>query len=219
MSNQDPTQPGGPGWTQPPLAPGGQPGSAQPPPYWAPPPGATSQQPTLPPARPWYKRGWFLLLVGFVAGGIIGAAGAGSSSDPQAIQTVTVTSVVERRYFTDNCAEIANQTERLRCERIIASLKEEPAPATTTAPKPQDTTAPAPVTFGDGQYAVPQQVKPGTYATDGGENCYWARLKGFSGEIEDVAANGNPTGPARVTIARTDKGFETQGCGEWRKVG
>jgi hypothetical protein len=218
MSNQDPTQPSGPGWTQPPPAPGGQPGLAQPPPYWGPPPGATTQQPTPPPTRPWYQRGWFLLLVGFVGGGIVGASGAGGGSDPQATETVTVTSVVERRYFTDNCAEIANQTERLRCERIIASLKEGAAPATTTAPKPQDTTAPAPVTFGDGQYAVPQQVKPGTYSTEGGESCYWARLKGFSGELDDIAANGTPTGPARVTIARTDKGFGTQGCGEWRKV-
>jgi hypothetical protein len=219
MSNQDPTQPGGPGWTQPPPAPGGQPGSAQPPPYWGPPPGATAQQPAPPPARPWYKRGWFLLLVGFVAGGIIGASGAGGSSDPQATKTVTVTSVVERRYFTDNCAEITHHLDRLQCERAIANLKADAtAAATTTAPKPQDTTAPAPVTFGDGQYAVPQQVKPGTYSTKGGESCYWARLKGFSGELDDIAANGTPTGPARVTIARIDKGFETQGCGEWRKV-
>jgi len=50
-------------------------------------------------------------------------------------------------------------------------------------------------------------------------NCYWERLKGFSGQFDDIIANGNPTGPARVAIARTDKGFKTSGCDPWRKVG
>lgn len=216
MSDQHPTQPGPPGWTSPPPAPGGQPGWAQPPPSWSPPPGATAQQPTPPPSRPWYKRGWFLLLVGFVAGGIVGASGGGA--DPQATKTVTVTSVVERRYFTDNCAEIANQTEQLRCERILAGYKEAATAPTTTAPKPAATKPPA-ATIEDGEWAVPAEVKPGTYRTTGGGNCYWERLKGFSGQFDDIIANGNPTGPARVAIARTDKGFKTSGCDPWRKVG
>jgi hypothetical protein len=211
MSDQPPTQPGPPpGWGQPP------PDQTQP---WTQPPPPT-------PPRPWFKRGWFLLLVGFIVGGIIGAAGAGGT-DPQATRNA-----VERKVFTENCAEL-DAAERQRCEATarrhdleltraeVRGRQEarEESVSTTSTPKPQETTAPAPVSFGDGQYAVPQQVKPGTYATQGGENCYWARLKGFSGNLEDIAANGNPTGPARVTIARTDKGFETQGCGEWQKVG
>ena len=65
---------------------------------------------------------------------------------------------------------------------------------------------------------MPAEVKPGTYRTTGGENCYWARLRGFSGDLDDILANGNPTGPARVTIARSDKGFSTSGCDTWQKV-
>ena len=60
-------------------------------------------------------------------------------------------------------------------------------------------------------------MKPGTYVTSGGEGCYWARLKGFGGH--DIIANDLSAGRARVTISPTDKGFETQGCGDWRKVG
>jgi hypothetical protein len=129
-----------------------------------------------------------------------------------------VTSVVERRYFTDNCAQIANQTEQLRCERIIVGYKEAAAASTTTAPKPAATKPPA-ATIEEGEWAVPSEVKPGTYRTTGGGNCYWERLKGFSGQFDDIIANGNPTGPARVTIARTDKGFKTSGCDPWREVG
>jgi len=216
MSDQYPTQPGPPGWTPPPPAQGGQAGWGQPPPSWSPPPGATAQQPTPPPARPWYKRGWFLVLVGFVAGGIVGSAGAGGS-DPQATKTVTVTSVVERRFFTDDCTDVANQFERMRCERFVAGAKEAAAPTTTT-PKPAATKPPA-ATIDEGEWAVPSEVRPGTYRTTGGENCYWSRLKGFSGQLEDIIANGNPTGPARVTIARSDKGFTTSGCNTWQKVG
>lgn len=72
---------------------------------------------------------------------------------------------------------------------------------------------------GDGTFRVPQDVKPGSYRTPGGDVCYWARLRNLSGDFESILANGNPTGPTTVTIRSTDKGFETSGCGDWQKVG
>jgi hypothetical protein len=97
------------------------------------------------------------------------------------------------------------------------------APTTTPA-----TVAPAgPLTsFKDGTYEVgtaPGYVSAGKYRTtvptDPG-NCYWERLRGLSGQFTDIIANGNhdPGTPVIVTIAASDKGFKSQGCGTWTKA-
>src|SRR5262245_36466949 len=70
-------------------------------------------------------------------------------------------------------------------------------------------------TFGNGTYRVGRDVPPGTYRSRGGDGCYWARLKGFTGERHDIAANENADGPTLVTLLRTDKGFESNGCARW----
>jgi hypothetical protein len=76
--------------------------------------------------------------------------------------------------------------------------------------------APSPsLAFGDGTFVVGQDIGHGTYAAPGGDGCYWARLSGFGGTLDEIIANGNPTGPVVVTIAASDAGFETRGCGEW----
>lgn len=85
---------------------------------------------------------------------------------------------------------------------------------TVTAPPP-----PLTVINGDGTFSVPADIAPGTYRSQGGDpNCYWARLRGLGGTPEEVIVNSNTLGPAVVTIARTDKGFETSGCLKWTKV-
>jgi len=71
--------------------------------------------------------------------------------------------------------------------------------------------------FGDGTYRVGKDIRPGTYRSHGGEGCYWARLKNFSGSLGAILANENATGPTLVTILRRDKGFESQGCGNWTR--
>lgn len=71
--------------------------------------------------------------------------------------------------------------------------------------------------FGDGTHHIGEDIAPGTYRSDGEGTCYWARLAGFSGELDDIRANGNST-PEIVTIAQRDAAFETQGCGRWLPV-
>jgi hypothetical protein len=44
---------------------------------------------------------------------------------------------------------------------------------------------------------------------------YYARLSGFSGSLGEILANENTYYPAIVTIAPTDKGFKSSGCGTW----
>lgn len=96
--------------------------------------------------------------------------------------------------------------------------KPKPTPKPTPAPKPKPKPAPKPqyATFADGQHLVGQDIQPGTYrAPDATSGCYWERDKDFSGNLDSILANDNPTGPAIVTILPADKGFTSQGCGTW----
>lgn len=85
----------------------------------------------------------------------------------------------------------------------------------TSLPVRSDPTA----SFSDGIWKVKDQIAPGSWKTSGGESCYWERLKGFGGTLDDIIANDLPTGTAIVTISPSDQGFTTKGCGDWTKVG
>ena len=67
-------------------------------------------------------------------------------------------------------------------------------------------------TIGDGTWRVGLDIAPGTYRTRTPESCYWARLSGFGGGMDEVIANGFDDGYAVVTIAAGDAGFESSGC-------
>lgn len=81
------------------------------------------------------------------------------------------------------------------------------------------TTRPA-ESFGDGTYEVLVDVAAGTYRTTGPasptRSCYWARLADSSGEFTAIVTNGIAEGPAVVTIAPTDRAFESHGCARWQ---
>jgi len=82
-------------------------------------------------------------------------------------------------------------------------------------PEPQE---PSFASFGDGTYQVGADIQPGTYRTrEGSPNCYWERLKNFSGGINGILANGGTSAPGIVTIEPTDVGFHSEGCGTWTK--
>ena len=90
-----------------------------------------------------------------------------------------------------------------------------PAPAKTVTAPP---VGPVSVMTEDGIYLVGTDIKPGQYKSGPGDGCYWARLSGTSGDFGDIITNHNG-GNSVVTIRKTDKAFETSGCGEWKKVG
>jgi len=72
--------------------------------------------------------------------------------------------------------------------------------------------------FGDGTYQVGTDIQPGTYRTrEGSSGCYYERLSGFSGEFDDILANGNSDAPAIIAIKPTDAGFHSNDCGTWTK--
>jgi hypothetical protein len=72
--------------------------------------------------------------------------------------------------------------------------------------------------FGPGTFIVNTDISPGTYSAPGGSTCYWSRLSGFGGSVSDVIANNlSPGGSVVATIAATDKGFQSSGCGTFAK--
>jgi len=71
--------------------------------------------------------------------------------------------------------------------------------------------------FGQGEFIVGTDIAPGTYRSRGGDGCYWARLRSFSGGLNSIIANANPAGTTIVTISRTDRGFESAGCATWTR--
>ena len=62
-----------------------------------------------------------------------------------------------------------------------------------------------------GVYEVGPDIQPGVYRFAAPDSCYWARLAGFTGEFEDLAANGNHGGYFIVEVRPSDTGFEI-GC-------
>jgi hypothetical protein len=87
------------------------------------------------------------------------------------------------------------------------------------APEPEAEPAPAApehMTFGSGDFRVPQDIKRGTYRTrEASPGCYWEIKRDFSGDINSIIANDNASGPAIVTLGAAAKGFSSDGCAEW----
>lgn len=91
-----------------------------------------------------------------------------------------------------------------------------PVPTSSPAPTPQPT-QPGPATsFGGGVYIVGSDIAPGTYRNSSSAGgCYWERLSGFGGSLDEVIANSFADYLQVVTIASSDAGFSSQGCGTW----
>lgn len=152
----------------------------------------------VPPKPPKVKRfGWLALLIAvavtFAVGSCTGAlarGGGGTAGAPAPTVTKTVTAKA-------------------------AAPAEKPA----EDPKPAEQEEPA--GLGDGTYEVGVDVEPGRYKTvvpDDSLNCYWARLKDDSGELDAIIANANNDPGARVsvTIKKSDGFFTSKGCGDWK---
>lgn len=71
-------------------------------------------------------------------------------------------------------------------------------------------------TIKNGISLVGVDVQPGTYNSDS-EDCYFARLSGTGGTLDDIIANGN--GATIVTIDSSDNAFESRYCAPWTQVG
>ena len=69
---------------------------------------------------------------------------------------------------------------------------------------------------GDGTFRVGTDIQPGTYSSDGGANCYWARLNANG---EDIIDNNISAGPAVITVQASDGLIKTSRCAPFTKSG
>ena len=89
-----------------------------------------------------------------------------------------------------------------------------PTPYPTATPQPSRSTS-----FGDGTWVVGGDIQAGTYrSSQTGSSCYWQRLRGFSGEFDDIIVNELTEAISVVEISSTDAGFSTEGCGTWTEA-
>ena len=74
-----------------------------------------------------------------------------------------------------------------------------------------------------GTYRVGSDIQPGIYAgnpgSEDGDSCYWARLSGLSGGLDDIISNGSARGQFYVEVKSTDSYFtvrcEVTPLAEW----
>ena len=138
---------------------------------------------------------WFVLII------VVGAvAGSGEEEDnPKEVSAMPSPTVTE-----------STPTPQLQ-------RTEAPTPTSTPIPEPTPTLEPTPQGIGDGTYIVGQDAAPGDYWAPGGDFCYWERLSGFGGSLDEILANDASSGSQIVTILPADAGFSTDGCGFWQK--
>jgi len=97
-----------------------------------------------------------------------------------------------------------------------ANPEPNPTEPPVLTPTPSPTPDPGYKTFGDGAWIVGKDIEAGTYRSSGSGNfCYWERLSGFGGTLQEIIANDIASARAIVTIDANDAGFRSEDCGTW----
>ncbi len=183
------------------------------------------------------------MLIGLIAAGVLAVAGWGAFgvatsrantaestlADTHAQLTQTSADLTDTK---DDLAQITEDRNTLQAHADDVQLREDGLKDREAAVQKREddvkaredaaTTAEQRVaknSFGAGTFQVGADIEPGTYHTDGARSCYWARLSGGGGTLDDIIANDNVEGPATVVIDGSDWGFQNSRCGTWTKVG
>jgi hypothetical protein len=99
-----------------------------------------------------------------------------------------------------------------------APVSKAPAPKAKTAPA-----KPKPVTIGEGEWLVGEDVPAGRYRTPGAKDgilvyCSWlVTSEGGDGELLDAGSVSSTTAPGRATL-KAGQEFQTSGCEPWALV-
>ena len=148
--------------------------------------------------------GIFLILFMFVGCVSVLSSDNGSSSEPVAESSPT--------------EETEEETVEEEEEDEDEDEEEEPAEEEAEE-EPVEEEAPA--TVSDGIHRVGDDIDPGLYTTDGPDPdsivpmCYYARLSGLSGELDDIITNNNIEGSGTVEVSEGDEALELSGGCEW----
>jgi hypothetical protein len=149
-----------------------------------------------------------LILVAF---GVLALAGAATAA-------VVAGSITLRAGQCVTLSKIHVCAAKAKTKTVTRSV---PGPPSTTVVSYTTVTAQPPppaVAFMDGTFRVGIDIAAGTYRASNSGDCYWERLRGFSGSLGDIIAN-SFAGSTIVTIQPSDVGFESERCGNWTKIG
>ena len=111
----------------------------------------------------------------------------------------------------------AKPAESLPSTSVSTSATNTPTPPATSTPMPVPTATPTltptpKASLNPGTYQVGVDIQQGVYAGKTGtgmlDTCYWERLSGVSGEIDDIVANDNAIGQFYVEVLPSDKYFK-----------
>ncbi len=142
--------------------------------------------------RAWWGKVVIVLGALFICGAIFNAI---PSATPETDEPETV-------------AEVAEVAEDVKAE-------DTDEPEETAEPTPEPTESGP--SFDDGMHVVGTDIQPGIYRiAQSSSGCYWSRLAGFGGDLDDLIANDNAEGAVTVEILATDAGFESKRCGTWK---
>lgn len=92
-------------------------------------------------------------------------------------------------------------------------------PESTVLPTVEPSTSPEAAGYAitEGTWFVGSEVIPGTYIAFPESSCYWERLSGSGGTLEEIEANDNIALQGLVTIKKSDYAFSTT-CEGWYAV-
>jgi hypothetical protein len=71
--------------------------------------------------------------------------------------------------------------------------------------------------FSGGTFIVGTDIAAGPWRHDASGQCFWQRLSGFSGELDEIITEQSDD-PQVVEIAETDAGFFSEDCGTWTRA-
>lgn len=185
------------------------------------PPGAPGPIPSGQQLRPGGVPGWLAivgLLFCFPAGIVLTLltrwSGRTKAIAIGAVVALAVVGVVVIATTSRNEAPAANVAQAHSPQATSTSTNA--TPTATKSPSPSPSPKPHFTTFGNGTWVVGKDIQAGTYRTrHNSSGCYFARLRGFGGTIDDIIANDNTFAPVVVTIAPSDAGFQSQRCDQW----
>lgn len=175
----------------------------------------------------WYSRRWVQLIAAGILGLGIGGAGGSADASKQAdlakaaaqradAAESRVADAEAKAAAAETKAAAADVTAQKKIADELARLAAQKAALDKRAAAltGQEAAAQASRFDGDGLYLVGSDIKPGTYKSAGGENCYWARHN----KANDILDNHLGSGPTVVVVRSSDFSLEVSGCAEFRKA-
>lgn len=167
-------------------------------------------------------------VVGLALGTLLGVFVFGDRGEVSALEAEIEQREAEVADWKSKAAEFEEKNKTLSAElrekgEEFTALEEEAAQAAEdlaaieakAAHKEGEGAAGITASFGEGTYLVGSDIQPGTYRSSEGDHCYWTRLSGTGGTLDEIIANDIATGPTVVTIGPGDFAFDSYGCGTW----